>query len=92
MQKQRLCPTSTDGTVLKGGETVRLFQIWGGKRHYICQDCESWTSGIRESGRWVVDSNNNWFEFVNIQIELVQLPRAKQAAQQFEQISLLGDL
>lgn len=74
--KPRLYPISDRGVVLKGGEVVRLYQVLGDETiSYLCQDCESWTGSILESGTWIVVADYNWFESLHdVHIMLIGKP------------------
>lgn len=61
----RLYPISDNGSVLRGGEKVKVYQNWSGCRHYLCHDGESWTSNAEKAGIWVVDPVYNFFEFID---------------------------
>ena len=58
-------PVSDNGTVLRGGEKVKIYQDWGGARHYLCQNCESWTSNVGRAGTWIVDPVSNFFDYAD---------------------------
>lgn len=84
------CPRSDMGDALCGGEKIKIYQDWGGQRHYLCQNGEGWTTNAARSGTWVVQGEYNFFDFMD-GVKLMRVGRPVEEVKRFEQTTLFSE-